>query len=146
MATLDSSKHAEDGDQEPFESWLRILGELVATIRAWAIELGWSVKDVPKAMQDSAIGRYNAPGLIIQKNFTKVLLEPITRSAPGVDGVVDLYLMPGLDDIASLYFYDGQWHVHHTPAALTSMHEPESKLLNKETLQFVLDEMCQNAV
>ena len=35
-----------------------------------------------------------------------ILLEPV---APGTEGVVDLYLMPGYDDIASLYHYSNRW-------------------------------------
>jgi hypothetical protein len=62
----------------------------VNEIRQWAVEMEWSAKEVSKAMEDSAIGNYTAPGLLLQKEFTKVLLEPIARSAPGAEGVVDL--------------------------------------------------------
>lgn len=100
-------------------------------------------------MEDSVIGKYTAPGLLLQKEFSKVLLEPIARSAPGAEGVVDLYLMPGLDDIASLYHYDGGWQLHSmSPKSPTgATHDTaESKPLTKEGFREVLEEMRSNAV
>jgi hypothetical protein len=65
-----------------------------------------------------------------------------------VEGVVDLYLMPAYDDIASLYFYDGQWHLHYlapgTPV-VGNMREARAKPLSKDTLQEVLEEMRRHA-
>ncbi len=47
------------------------------------------------------------PALLMQEGPSAgLILEPIARSAPGADGVVDLYLLPAYDDIASLYFYN----------------------------------------
>ena len=40
-------------------------------------------------------------------------MEPVARSSPGIEGLVDLYLLPAYDDIASLYHYSGKWHVHY---------------------------------
>jgi len=103
----------------------------------------------PKSMEDSQIGQYTAPGLMLQRDFVKVLLEPITRSAQGAEGGVDLYLMPGLDDIASFYYYDGGWQVHYmSPLSPTvaTIREAESKPLSKESLEAVLGSMCSNAI
>ena len=99
-------------------------------------------------MNDSLVGRYVAPALILQEETTRILLEPIARSAPGAEGVVDLYLMPAYDDIASLYFSNGEWQLHYmwpgTPNVNT-MRDAEPKPFSMEVFQEVLQEMKKNA-
>ena len=124
------------------------LSGLVETVRSWAQDLGWSPRQIEKKMEDSQIGIYKAPALILQKETVRVLLEPIARSAPGASGIVDLYLMPAYDDIASLYFYDGGWQLHYmfpTSPTVATIHEAEHKPLSKETLERVLEAMIKNA-
>jgi hypothetical protein len=82
----------------------------VQTVDGW-VKPDWSTREIDKEMQDSVLGSYSAPALLMQRAFTRVLLEPITRFAPGTDGVVDLYLMPAYDDIASLYRVGGEWRL-----------------------------------
>jgi len=101
-----------------------------------------------KKMDDSQLGAYSAPGLLMQESTTRVLLEPIARFAPGVDGVVDLYLMPAYDDIATLYFYDGCWHLHYWFPGMPmagDLWQTKGKPLSKESVMEVLDEMRKNA-
>lgn len=76
------------------DEWLQRLSELVRTIESWAQELGWATRQIQVTLSDSQIGNYKAPALLIQEDTIRILLEPIARSAPGADGVVDLYLMP----------------------------------------------------
>jgi hypothetical protein len=75
-------------------------------------------------------------------------VEPIGRSAPGAEGVVDLYLMPAYDDIASLFLYDGSWNLHYMfpgdPTGAT-IDEAKSRSLSEETFREVLEEMIKNA-
>ena len=70
-----------------------------------------------------------------------MFLEPIARFAPGVEGVVDLYLVPAYDDIASLYFYDGGWQLHYmSPRSPTvNTFRSREQPLSKESFQTVLD-------
>ncbi len=128
--------------------WLARLSSLVQSVEGWAKELGWATRMVEKPMEDSQIGRYKAPALLMQGGVDRVLLEPVGRSAPGTEGVVDLYLMPAYDDIASLYFYGGCWNLHHASAgtaATAAVREAPAKPLSKETLEEVLAEMTQHA-
>jgi len=84
----------------------------------------------------------------MQEETVRVLLEPISASAPGSDGLVDLYLMPGYDDIANLYHRKDGWHVHYvfpTPKAVAGIKEGESRPLSKKTLGVVLDDMKKHA-
>jgi hypothetical protein len=130
------------------EVWLERLGELVKSVDSWARELGWSTRRIEKPMKDSLIGSYKAPGLLIQEEFLRIILDPIGPSSPGTEGVVDLYLMPAFDDIASLFFYEGGWHVHYGDPEddeVTTIVEAKSRPLSKETLAGVLDEMKRHA-
>jgi hypothetical protein len=85
----------------------------------------------------------------MQEGTTQVLLEPVGRSASGIEGVVDLYMLPAYDDIAGLYFYDGQWNVHYrfegVPAAGTVLEAPGVPL-SKDALRNVLEKMRADAV
>ncbi len=130
------------------EEWLNRLTALVDSVNAWAKELGWSTRRIEVRLEDSEIGTYQAPALLLQEEATKAFLEPIARSAPGAEGVVDLYIMPAYDDIASLYFAGGRWLLHHTapgtPGA-AAIREAESMPLSKDTLREVLEEMKRNA-
>jgi hypothetical protein len=133
---------------QAIHGWLTILTSLISSVEGWAKELGWSSKRIEKPMEDSEVGKYAAPALLLQEETTKVLLEPITRSAPGAEGVVDLYLMPGYDDIASFYYYKNRWNLHYVFAvqeAVASVREAESKPLTKASLKRVLEEMKTNA-
>lgn len=84
----------------------------------------------------------------MQSDLCKVLLEPIARSSPGADGLVDLYLLPAYDDIASLYYYDDKWHLHYmfpnAPIA-GNIREAEGRELKEESLLSVLSKMKSNA-
>jgi hypothetical protein len=99
-------------------------------------------------MEDSQIGRFKVPGLLMQEGVDRILLEPIGRCAPGAEGVVDLYLMPAYDDIATLYCYEGRWNLHSASSktgAVETVREAPSKPLSKDTFREVLDEMRQHA-
>lgn len=131
------------------DEWLQRLSDLIQMIQSWADNLGWSTRQIEVTLSDSQLGKYKAPALLIQEDAIRILLEPIARSAPGAEGVVDLYLMPGYDDIASLYFCEGGWNVHYmfpgTPTVAT-IRDAEARPLTRDSLREVLEEMKQNAV
>ena len=52
------------------------------------------------------------PALFLQKGPIMVLLDPVAYDASGAEGVIDLYLMPTNDDMASLYFEQRIWNIH----------------------------------
>ena len=148
MATAETSTNQAENQEKLRDEWLGRLSDLVKTIRNWAQDLDWSIRQIEKKMVDSRLGTYKAPALLLQKELVRVLLEPIARFAPGVEGVVDLYLMPAFDDIATLYFYDGGWQLHYmfpTSPTVATIHEAEHKPLSKETFESVLEAMIKNA-
>jgi hypothetical protein len=130
------------------QEWLKLLAGLMSKIRGWATELDWSTKELDKPLADSEIGSYRVPVLLMQQETIKVLLEPVARSSPGSAGVVDLYLLPGYDDIASLYYDANRWNLHYIPheePPVGNIREAKAIALSKDNLGKVLDEMKQNA-
>src|SRR3954447_26111667 len=96
--------------------WLDRLDRLIREIKGWAEAYGWKTRVYRKPMkEDTALGRYDAPRLVMEREQDGVVvaLDPVTRFVPGADGGVDLYLMPGYDDIASLYYEGDRWVVHY---------------------------------
>ena len=131
------------------DEWLKRLFHLIQTVQTWAHALGWSTRQIEVTLTDSQIGKYKAPALLLQEDAIRILLEPIGRSAPGAEGVVDLYLMPAYDDIASLYLYDNDWHVHYLfpgTSTVADIRDAEAKPLSEDTLREVLEAMKHNAV
>jgi len=127
--------------------WLIRVRKLVAEVDRWATSLGWSTKQVEKKLDDTRVGSHRVPALVMQADTVRIMLEPIGRSAPGADGIVDLYLMPGYDDIASIYFYDGRWNLHNAfvQRHAASIRDAEGTPLSRESLERVLGEMSQHA-
>jgi hypothetical protein len=146
MATADVSTNPAEDKVRLRDEWLARLSDLVETIRGWAEEMDWSTRRIETKMDDLEIGDYKAPALIIQKETVRAILHPIGRSAPGVEGVVDFYLMPAYDDIARLFFYDDRWHLYHERPGSPDV-EPHSQdqPLSRETFQAVLEAMMRDA-
>jgi hypothetical protein len=146
MATVDRSANLAEDKERLRGEWLARLSELVETVRGWAEELDWSTRRIETRMDDREIGDYKAPALIIQKETVRAILEPIGRSAPGVAGVVDFYIMPAYDDIARLTFYDDAWHVRHMfPGSPDVEPRRRDQPLSRETFQDILEAMIRPA-
>jgi hypothetical protein len=144
MPTRNKANSRVDDSEVLRAEWLTALKELATKVKNWAEELNWSTRQIAKKMKDSRLGEYEAPALLMQKETTRVLLDPVARFAPGADGVVDLYLMPAYDDIASLYFVDGEWQLHymfHGTDTVPTIRQAEPCLLSKDVVSRVLDEM-----
>ncbi len=128
-------------------AWAKHVADLVARVEQWGKELGWATRRIVKKLYDSRLGDHPEPALLLQEDTCRALLEPIGRSAPGVEGIVDLYLMPAYDDIATLYLYEGRWNLHYAvpggPA--TAVQRASGVPLSKEALQRVLEELKQHA-
>jgi hypothetical protein len=130
------------------DEWIQLLRELVTQVDGWVKPVEWSTREIEKEMEDSVLGPYNAPALHMQRAFVRVLLEPITRFAPGTDGVVDLYRMPAYDDIASLSRVAGEWKLHHASrggSAVARAGSAEPFDLNRENFLRVLEAISGHA-
>lgn len=128
MSTIEPGiKNAEADKVE----WLGRLNALVSLIKGWVEASGWRTRQTTKPVTEAGLGRYEAPLLLMERGGVEVVLSPLARVSPGVDGVVDLYLMPAYDDVASLHFENGRWRVRSAIAldATTSRPSNEAKQL-----------------
>ena len=129
-------------------AWLDRVTALVKQMESWAVEMDWSTRLLEKSLDDTRIGKHRVPVLLMQQETCRVLLEPIGRASPGTEGVVDLYLMPAYDDIASLFFYNNQWNLHYMLPGddpVADVRDAEALPLSKGAFERVLLEMKQNA-
>lgn len=129
-------------------AWIQRVSDLVKQAEGWAKDFGWSTKRIDKRIEDARLGNHKTAALVMQDDTVRVLLEPISATAPGSDGLVDLYLMPGYDDIASLYHREDGWHVYYvfpTQKAVADIEPGESRLLSKKTFGVILGEMKKHA-
>jgi hypothetical protein len=85
------------------DRWRTTLDRLVADVKAWVEPSEWVTKPYPKQMRDADGAVYEVPSLFLQRGPMRLLLDPVAYVGPGTSGVVDLYLMPTYDDMASLY-------------------------------------------
>src|SRR5262249_19294179 len=109
----------------------------------------WVTKPYTKRMRDADGTVFEVPSLFLQKGPTRLLLDPIAYDAPGTEGIVDLYLMPTYDDMASLDFVDGRWRIHYAfpdQSAVDGIEQPEVMELSEATINRVLDEIAGHAV
>jgi hypothetical protein len=146
-APSDPEATEEDFDEDlrsrvkALHKWIEQLDALIGYVHKWAEELGWATRRVYKPMNDTEIGEYKAPGLVLQRDMTRVGLEPVGRATSDIEGYVDLYVLPAYDDIAGLFFYDNRWHLSH-PGRTSEF--VEDKLFTKKAFRELLDQMTTN--
>jgi hypothetical protein len=119
---------------------------LVEQVRKWVEPHEWVTKAYSKKMRDAENQVYQVPALFLQKGPTRMLLDPVAYDVPGAEGVVDLYLMPTYDDMASLYFEKGTWMIHYAfppePRETHAVIETEALPLAEDTINKVLDSIA----
>jgi hypothetical protein len=123
--------------------------ELVARVAGWVEPNDWVTKPYTKRMQDADGTIYEVPSLFLQKGPTRLLLDPIAYDALGTEGIVDLYLMPTYDDMASLDFVDGRWRIRYIfpdQSAVAGDEQPNVVDLSETAINRVLDEIACHAV
>jgi hypothetical protein len=127
-----------------------LVSHLVQTIKDWVQPVDWVTRTYPKKMRDNGREVFEIPALYLQKGPTRVLLDPIAFDVPGADAVVDLYLMPTYDDIATLYFKRGAWVIHYEfpKTQDPSHHDSEASFLplSKESINLVLNAIEEHAI
>ena len=149
MTGPEKRKPRVDNPDATRDEWLKCLNELLTKVKIWAEGSGWKTRVIEKSMKDSVLGGYKAPAMLMQRETVEVILDPVGRFAPGTDGVVDLYLLPAYDDIASLYFINGDWKLHYAfradIMAFRSEIETKALPLSEEMINQVLNEIAAHA-
>jgi len=148
---VDVTNSAAEGNamSEQRDQFQKRVKALVEQVRGWVEPREWVTKPYPKKMRDVNRQVFEIPALFLQKGPTRVLLDPVAYDVPGAEGVVDLYLMPTYDDMASLYFEGGGWVIHYAfppdPMETHSVIETEALPLSEDTINQVLDSITAHA-
>jgi len=145
MAIVDVPQGAIPDRERVRDEWLERLNALIDDVDRWARGLGWSTRRIEKTLDDREIGAHKVPALVLQENTVRLLLDPIGRSGPGTDGIVDFYLMPGWDDVARFYLDDKGWQVLDLPADAPAALKPGPTPLTEETFRPILDAILRHA-
>ena len=85
MATRNKTDKRVDDSGLLRDQWLKVLADLTSNVKSWAEELDWSTRQIAKKMKDSRLGSYDAPALLMQKETTRVLLDPVAGLNPSMD-------------------------------------------------------------
>lgn len=110
----------------------------------------WSIRRDPKRMRDETGNVFSVLSLTLINGPVRLLLDPNGYDIPGADGVMDLYLLPPYDPVATLYLEDGEWFIHSPfPAALDAIDNPTKwtrSRLTKDVISNTLGSIVENAV
>ena len=96
------------------DDWVRTVERLVADVESWCRARDWPTRRIEKRIEEKRLGEYAVPALVFQVTFVKLMLEPIARFVSEALGLVDLYVMPQYDNVASLFLRADGWHIHYT--------------------------------
>jgi len=91
--------------------WGAALEKLVGDAETWSSRQEWGTKRDPKQLQEPLLGSYTAPRLLIHTLDGRLLLDPITRFAVGVEGLVELCVIPSFDSVRITRGESG-WDIH----------------------------------
>jgi hypothetical protein len=134
---------------EQREQFQSRINALVEQVRQWVEPNDWVTKPYAKRLRDPGGEIFEIPALFLQKGPIRVLLDPVAYDVPGAEGVVDLYLMPTYDDLASLYFEGGEWRIHYAfppdPKETHSVVETKTLALSAGTVNEVLESIAAHA-
>ena len=97
-----------------FEDWLAASTALIAEAESWAREEGWPTRRFPREVTEDFIGNYELDRLVYSTEGAQLALIPLSRFAPGTDGMFDLAVMPAYDSMM-IVRERGQWFIHPLP-------------------------------
>ena len=72
----------------------------------------WRTRRVNKKMNESLIGPYEAPQLLIFAEPNLYVLDPVARFVPGAQGAFDFALQPSYYTTSMYRDDNGIWYVH----------------------------------
>jgi hypothetical protein len=110
----------------------------------------WSMRRDPKRMRDEIGNVYSVLSLTLIKGPVRLLLDPNGYDIPGAGGVIDLYLLPPYDPVATLFLEDGEWFMHSAfPDALDAVCNPTGWIrsrLTEDSIRNTLGSIVEHAV
>lgn len=133
---------------QPLEALIQCLSELINDVEAWARELGWSTRRVERLLSDSDVENVQVSSLLLAKGEWEIWINPMYRSALDLAGVVEIYLMPIMEDVVTLLLTHGIWkcHVRHQACMKFDSLVVTGETLSRETLRKILDVVMRHEV
>jgi hypothetical protein len=126
----------------PDTLFIQRMTALVHQVKSWMEEADWSTRIIDASVPDAAGAKYVVPGLLMQHETVKVLLEPIAGSTPQAAGVADLYRLPAYDDISRLVLIDEDWFVVGEPTH-SAADDSNQGLRERLTKSLLIDRMAE---
>lgn len=123
--------------------WLDVLNDLISQAKLWTEAAGWETRSTARDVNEPGLPRYEVPILVLDRDDVEVSLVPVARQIPGGGGLVDLYLMPDFDAVASLHQQGGRWFLHY--AFRSASPEPERLPLDEASLNRALNDIAAHA-
>jgi hypothetical protein len=135
---------------EKSDEFAKQVETVVRDFEASLSERDWSMRRDPKRMRDETRNVFSVLSLTLINGPVRLLLDPNGYDIPGADGVIDLYLLPPYDPVATLYLEDGEWFIHSPfPAALDAIDNPTKwtrSRLTKDSIGNTLGSIVEHAV
>lgn len=123
-------------------NWLARLDALAAQVKGWVEPAGWRTRMVLKTTRDGALGRFQVPLLLMERDGIQVALNPVSRFVDGTAGVVELYVVPGYEIVAPIRLgEDARWSIDDREPGAAGGGEPPPRELAEGPLISVLDRM-----
>ncbi len=102
----------------------------------------WLLRRDMKRMRDEEGNVYSVLSLTLFRGSTRLLLDPNGYDIPGAEGVLDLYLLPPYDPVATLFLEKGEWFIHSPfPTSLQAIARPREWTRSGLTGQSIIDVM-----
>jgi hypothetical protein len=92
--------------------WVCAIDAVETNAEQWAAAVEWRTRRVNKKMNESLIGPYEAPQLLIFAEPNLYVLDPVARFVPGAQGAFDFALQPSYYTASMYRDDDGVWYVH----------------------------------
>ncbi len=76
------------------EDWSSAVESLIADAERWSKKHDWPTKREAKQVEESLLGAYEVPQLLLFADGVTFLVDPIARFAAGAEGVAELAVVP----------------------------------------------------
>ncbi len=132
------------------DAFIEQVEAVASEFEASLIGQDWLTWRDPKRMRDETGEIYSVVSLTLMKGPVRLLLDPNGYDIAGTEGVIDLYLLPPYDPVATLYLEDGAWFLHSPfSSRLNSIAQPggwNRSPLTPESILKVMESIAENAV
>ncbi len=91
--------------------WLAAQEKMLQEAMAAALAKGWYVEKDEKQIEESLLGTYKAPRLLIRTWEKEMMLTPVARFCAGRQGVVNLKVSPTFERMYMVTFKDDCWQI-----------------------------------